>query len=475
MPDTQEGNNMKKIVGELLKNKNIEEHLREYPVRFMELNYRYALIRLAMNYYTYYSMMEENEVEVFDHHHEISEINAVVAALWKDEGETEKQIETMEALRKKIVTGVQDLTCYVDRLNVYEHALNRVEYRFKEQKIPDDYSDEDMTRRLMKFILEDEDSVAVNEKIHEIIAQLPLRMTKDKFFELVSQGLSIYQGGSIQSLDDFLYMLETAGMLKKTASMAENYPHLEEVMEAFEKINFKTISQQEYEEMRYNIEKSSETIESVMSGNLMIQEIINDLLLVLYTKDYAEDTHASAVAREIVENTGLLFQQKFSSKSAEEIEAQFVFLEGSQEELYPKLSAYDITDQIRDSFGEKIQALGLTEVYEIVYRLPKLNSDSLFVELEEQKADGVATEAYVKKQQERLFEQYRQLFRTHETSVRRAVMSMTLAELPVFFNNISELQDYIYNSLSICTDNAEKLACIEILNNIAGEQVYEMV
>ena len=75
MPDTQEGNNMKKIVGELLKNKNIEEHLREYPVRFMELNYRYALIRLAMNYYTYYSMMEENEVEVFDHHHEISEIN----------------------------------------------------------------------------------------------------------------------------------------------------------------------------------------------------------------------------------------------------------------------------------------------------------------------------------------------------------------------------------------------------------------
>lgn len=41
-------------------------------------------------------------------------------------------------------------------------------------------------------------------------------------------------------------------------------------------------------------------------------------------------------------------------------------------------------------------------------------------------------------------------------------MSASIAELPVFFNNISELQDYIYNTLSVCNDKAEKLACIEI-------------
>mgnify|MGYP000456010238 CR=1 FL=1 len=48
-------------------------------------------------------------------------------------------------------------------------------------------------------------------------------------------------------------------------------------------------------------------------------------------------------------------------------------------------------------------------------------------------------------------------------------MSASIAELPVFFNNISELQDYIYNTLSVCNDKAEKLACIEILNGIMEE------
>lgn len=50
--------------------------------------------------------------------------------------------------------------------------------------------------------------------------------------------------------------------------------------------------------------------------------------------------------------------------------------------------------------------------------------------------------------------------------ITRAVMAQALSELPIFFNNISELQDYIYNTLSICNDKAEKLACIEIINGI---------
>ena len=46
---------MKKIVGDLLKNKNVNKGLQEYYGRFMEINNKYAMIRLAMNYYTYYS------------------------------------------------------------------------------------------------------------------------------------------------------------------------------------------------------------------------------------------------------------------------------------------------------------------------------------------------------------------------------------------------------------------------------------
>ena len=51
---------MKKIVGDLLKNRNIEESLKKYTGGFMKINNKYALIRLAMNYYTYYVSVSED-------------------------------------------------------------------------------------------------------------------------------------------------------------------------------------------------------------------------------------------------------------------------------------------------------------------------------------------------------------------------------------------------------------------------------
>ena len=37
----------------------------------------------------------------------------------------------------------------------------------------------------MQFILEDEDNMAINRKISQVIGQLPVRLTKNKFFRNV--------------------------------------------------------------------------------------------------------------------------------------------------------------------------------------------------------------------------------------------------------------------------------------------------
>ena len=50
---------MKKIVGDLLKNRNVEHSLKEYYGNYMEINNKYAAIRLAMNYYTYFVMLSD--------------------------------------------------------------------------------------------------------------------------------------------------------------------------------------------------------------------------------------------------------------------------------------------------------------------------------------------------------------------------------------------------------------------------------
>ena len=70
---------------------------------------------------------------------------------------------------------------------------------------------------------------------------------------------------------------------------------------------------------------------------------------------------------------------------------------------------------------------------------------------------------------EKLISEFDAFFGKHQRKINRAVMAFVIAQLPVFFNNISELQDYIYNSLTNCSDMAEKTACVEILQQIAND------
>lgn len=459
---------MKKIVGDLLKNRNVTSGLTEYCGKFMEINNKYAYIRLAMNYYTYYVMQQESDgIMDADYNGYFNQINDIIAKNVNGETEeTQAHIHSLVGMRDEIIKKVKDVTCFVDKYNIYEHAMNRVEYRFKEGELPSGYSDENFTRKLMQFIFEDEDNMMVNSKIKDVIGQLPIRMIKNKFYDMISNGLTIYNGSTKDSVQDFLYMIKSSSMLEETDTMNESYPYLFEAFEELKKIKFKDISKEQYEEVNDMLSEIAAYIDEQMDSAMMIQEILNDFLLVLYTDKCCLNDNIIKGCKEIIQDTNLLFMGKFSPKTLEEIEDMFVMLEGEQEQLYPKLTSYDITDQIRSSFSEKIKELNLEKDYEIVYKLPKLNSDSIFVDMEKEEDNTLVDEDYIEKEKEKLFDSYNVLFAENEKMINRAVMSAALSELPVFFNNISELQDFIYNTLSVCSDRAEKIACIEILESI---------
>lgn len=70
---------MKKIVGDLLKNRNVESGLKEYYGKFMEINNKYAFIRLAMNYYTYYVVKQESDgIMDADYDSYLKKINCII-------------------------------------------------------------------------------------------------------------------------------------------------------------------------------------------------------------------------------------------------------------------------------------------------------------------------------------------------------------------------------------------------------------
>ena len=281
---------MKKIVGDLLKNRNIDESLKKYTGGFMKINNKYALIRLAMNYYTYYVSVSEDGGMVAPGFNEyVKTINETIEKYANGADDFSENIAELESIRNIIIEKVADITCYVDKYNVYEHAVNRVEYRFREEDYPSGYSDENFTRTIMQFILEDEDNMMINSKIKDVIGQLPVRLTKNKFFEMLSNGLSIYNGGTKEALDDFLYMIKTCSMLDKTDTMATNYPHLYEEFDNLKNVKFKEMDSKGYDEFKDRLSDITMYIDDEMDNLMRVQEILNDLLLILYTNDEKEE------------------------------------------------------------------------------------------------------------------------------------------------------------------------------------------
>ena len=321
----------------------------------------------------------------------------------------------------------------------------------------------------MKFILSDEDNVVINSKIAQVVGQLPIRFTKAKFFDMVSAGLSIYKGGTKSGLNDFLYMIRTSSMLDKSQTMDTNYPELAEVIDRLREIDFKNIDKSQYEEQMDNIKRASQYIEDVMSQIMMIQQIINDLLVVFYSMEYREDNNEADICSQIVSETNLLFMGKFSHLSSSELEELFVGLEGIQEELYPLLTAYNIVEQIKENCANQIEEAGLKEKVQQISDIVKLSGDSIFIELDRETDESEVDEAYLSQVETKLFDDYTEVFKNNQKVINRAIMNSAISELPVFFNNISELQDFIYDTLSLCNDKAEKLACIEILESIIKE------
>ena len=340
---------MRQIINEISKGKNIDDNLKKYADGFSEINNKFAYIRLALNYYTFLQMQQdENDVISSDIVLELNKMNEVIADM------SEEDISVVEDMRNNIIRKMQALTYYVDKYNVYEFAYNRVEYKYHDYDMPANYSDEEFTRKIMKYIFDDEDATIINSKICEIIGQLPIRMTKSKFFEYVNSGLDVYNQGEKSSLDDFVYRIRTSAILEEKEDYKLLYPEIHDTFEELDKYDLKNITEDEVNEFSEKLSELTAYIDDNVSANMMMQELINDVLLVLYTSESQENDDITAICSEVVSETNLMFTGKFAHKTNEELEAMFVKLEGKQEELYHNIMNYDIVDQILDKNKDDI-------------------------------------------------------------------------------------------------------------------------
>ena len=156
---------------DIKKGKNLERSL---PVFAKELSAVYgslALLNLSMNYANYFVNTKEKETD-----RSLTGVREKINALIKSaiaEGNISKEsIEEVEKIREEVKERVDAATAYVSAFENFNYVLSRKltnkDYDGKE------FDTDEEARKILAYIFEDDDNIAINSKIQRVISELPI-------------------------------------------------------------------------------------------------------------------------------------------------------------------------------------------------------------------------------------------------------------------------------------------------------------
>lgn len=463
------------VAKEISKNKNLEMNLPKYGNLMMSLYNRLSYIKLSMNYYTYYDMIADNKGENISSMEKLlDELNDIISSHIAGSANADTgmgAVGRLDSIRNEIISTMEVVTSYVDKFRIYEYVLNRIEFKFDETVFDDTYYNNGFTNDIMHYILSDSDNVVVNNKICEVVGQLPMRLTKNKFFELLKNAFSLYNGSDVKSLNDFIYMIRTSAGIDKPEGFETAFPDLYEIYNELGAVDYNALTKDEFDEVNRKLLYAVDAISHISDLYMMFTELVNDAYTILLSNPYAfVDAKESENCKAIIQSVLNSFNKKDYDAPDDDINDRFIAFEGIQERIGASINENEYALDIAvKEHSDILQSIMQDKIYNSLKVISKLQSGSLFVALEDKETDVVCDEIIIDREFEQLVAEFMKLFEGCSSNIRRAVMATVLSSLPVFFNNVDEIQSYINVSLSQCSDVAEKKACVNLIQMLMEE------
>ncbi|MBP3233274.1 MAG: hypothetical protein J6M65_02445 [Eubacterium sp.] len=458
----------------------------------------YATIKLSLNLFTMYEMSEEisldrrDEIEGY-----IDTVDAAIRSVYIDKESVESEnykacLDEVIKARDSITRKMKILTAYTDAFEIYEYIINRREPEVL-GTIDESIDVSALANSMYEFVFSENDKMLVNTRIQEFIAQLPVRMTKSRFMDIISNSLAIYRGGEKKSVDEFVQMLRDAMLMDIPDGFNDEYPRLYEIYKTFKDTDYKVLDRAGYDKLSDMLTEGTELIQSAVTDYLMLTEIINDILIILYTngiadKSFIVKTTDKAEIDIRTVDTSKLTKYEISSliltelvkaddiyEASKRFDEYFVQLEGAQEDAYEELLGIEVNlDDLNGTYYE-MYGDDIKNAFDCLTKADILTSSSLFMDIDKSSESGdsivsvVSDEAddiYILETKNSLEEDIDELFKTFSKQEKRSVMAKVLSLMPVFFNSQQEILEYFEYALNSCSDKAELTACRDIVNDL---------
>lgn len=468
----------KKMENEIKNSENLEVNLPQYMNEMSSAYFAYAGSNFVMHYYDFYEGMVDDYFSLDEKAHLLLDgMNEVVkqSLLQEFDGKVrEESIKKLHAIRNEITNYMKVLTAYTDIFTLYEYVMNRMELRFADmiEEVDNDLA----ANEISNFIFSERENVTINERIKLMISQLPVRMTKTKFFDLLNNALSIYEGGDKSSLENFVYMIRSAAGIDKPEGMDTYFTVLKECRDAFESVDFSSMDEKMYQQLNEKLKAAIEYLVGATEGYYAMQQVLNHLYTVVLNQPYTKEENLLGLTQliEIVKAVNLGFMEGKKESIPEDLISLFAHTEGKLEKDMMNVQTLEGTlDIIANQHTSIVSALMLDKLYECLMFSSKLISNSVFVELDTEKEtkteDETASKEDIKNAFEALYKELSETLEKQPKLLNRAMIASVLKELPVFFADQKEVKDYIKNSLVSCRDMAEKLVSVRLMRELIAD------
>jgi hypothetical protein len=465
----------KKLVTDIERKADFKEKLPEY-VDILNKQYNfYAVVKVCMNYYTMKSMIEDGDT--VDKSSDVAKYFNIVTGLIKKhitgaEAIDEEALFGINQIRENIEYKMHNLTAYTDAFEIYEYILNRVEARVKDTVAEVDT--QTLADRMFAYVFQENDAVVVNSKLKLLLEQLPVRMTKGKFYDIVTNTLTIYKGGDKASVDEFVDMLRTTVLIKKPKGFETEYPYLFSTYNRLKGADYTTIDEKKFDELMDALDRGAGIINGEASAYMLLQEIVNDVYTILLTHtEGREKNNGEAGYGAALTILGECAGEASIDEVTEELMPKFVLLEGVQEDVYETITVLEgCFDDVKNEKDGMVKELGLEKNIEKLSRVEKLLSTSLFIPLDDD-ADGHGAETadndYIMKLRDELEADLKKLFSENSRQEVRSIMCKLISSMPIFMNTQQDIKNYFEYVLNNCNDDSELTACAKLIEEIIEE------
>ena len=453
---------------DIKKGKNLERSLSAFVKDLSAAYGSSAILNLSMNYANYFVNSKEKETDrsfagIGD------KINALIKSTIVEGNVSKESIEEIENIREEVKARVDAATAFLSAFENFNYVLSRKlpnkEYEGKE------FDTDDEARKILAYIFEDDDNIMINSKIQRVISELPIRYTKGKFFDIIETSIDRYTGAEKKALKAFAYMVRQAGMIYDVDNMQKLYPELADEFEYFKNFEFDKATKKQILTESIKLNSTIARCSELTDDGILVMEVVNDLYAVLINWDSINKEDAE-LETEMITFTNESFANE--DRSLEEFEAKvveiFTKLEGKLEAVYEDLMSYEGTlFDVQNRFVKEASEYGYKDKYDDLYKCSILKQGSLFADLNDLEDTGLTETADLDKLKDTLKSEFDRIFNEVDRSVTRGIMAQVIGSIPVYFENRTEVMDYIRSSLASCNSREELVGTINAVTEIICE------